>query len=211
VRSVRYIAKVATYGVFTTIISVGLLFAWVSNDRRGFLSSSRRTLWLEAAQATDGTWTISQIRHGDDADPPLQPPNTPDIVRIELLESSMGRTNPGWTEWRATHWMLSGIADSERGWIVAPEGIKLDAEKLDPAISRFIEDEIAPHSPASQIWPESPFIAIRVAPTTWRAWQRRVRIDRALPPIAVCLAVGGILAHLLMRCVLRVAHRQSEI
>lgn len=185
--------------VLMAAIAMAVFTFWPVQTGRGFLPSHRRTVWVEATQQANAAWAFSVIGEGDggDADPP--PPTSAGVVRIRVFETSMGRTNPGYNQWRATHWMVLSVADADRGWRWFDDPEDLPAGGVMDAITDYIEVQLIPDSPALAIWPDTPPDNVEMnGELAWIAWQHKPHHISRVSTIVVSLLIGAVASFIVL-------------
>lgn len=183
--------------LIATVVAV-VFFLFFMPPGRGFLPQWSNEYWLDVSRDPKGQ-PLVELSDFVGIDPPLPAPG---VMRYQLRVHSMGRTNPFYAEWRASHWTIS-LALNDRGeWIDAMDGPFLpdDSERL--ALKTFVEEDFIPGSEPMKFWPDvagkvaidhavtygresEPDLALR-----WHMWQKRGRVGSRVAYTLACITAG---------------------
>lgn len=165
-----------------------------SIEGRGFLSSVRRTVFLEARRQDEtAQWVFTLIAEGNEGMSDLNNPAESNCLIMRIQESSMGRTNSGGLDaWRASHWFLMSVADVEQicYWTECSDTYK--NEQFFAILDTYMRDVVIPKSAALNVWPdiEPRSVSSHLDDGLWTAYQDRYSWSGHAAIILISLGVG---------------------
>jgi hypothetical protein len=191
--------------VLALVVSFLVLMVLIVNGGRGFLPQARRTIWLEARPLADkdaagvpGGWGVLQIAEGD-SEPAQNRAGGVQGVRLRVEEFSMGRTDTsGWSEWRASDWIVADANDAGNRWEDWGELGRRYPPTLRTAVNEYIEETVIPNSPALAVWPGAARSLTPRDGARWIVWQRRFNASACAATLLFCGAVGFVTAFLVL-------------
>lgn len=189
----RYTPSRAFRVFLMVVLAIIFILFTLNSGGRGFLPQSRRTVWIHAEQGSETTWKFSVHMVSDDfPEPPTQG------VMIGLSEQSMGRTNPGFRSWRASHWYVEHAYDSSGSNLLDEKSHhKLTDDSLNHLLDKYVRDVVAPDSVAFGYWPNRPGVWGNTDDGVWCYWQHKTNWL-----LQVLVIVGSILISVIIITVL---------